>query len=130
MRRPTGSMPPISTSASGCVTPSFIRSRMVVPPARNCTAAIVGGPPPSSRAAVTASASSAGRRYMKARNGSAPHLALGLVDCLYDVGVGGTPAQVPAHVLPDFRIVGGMPLVDAADRRHDLPRRAIAALKP
>ena len=60
---------------------------------------------------------------------SAPHLALGLVDRLDDVRIGRASAEIAAHMFADLGVAPGMPFSDAADRRDDLPRRAVAALE-
>src|SRR5205823_4379681 len=46
-----------------------------------------------------------------------------------DIRIGGAPAQIAAHIFTNVRVVLGVTFIDAADRRHDLARRAIAALK-
>ena len=45
-----------------------------------------------------------------------------------DVQVGAAPADVAAHQLLDVRVVGAARLLQERDRRHDLARRAVAAL--
>ena len=46
-----------------------------------------------------------------------------------NVGIGGAAAEISAHVLADVGVAVGMAFVDAGDRRHDLPGRAVAALE-
>src|SRR5262249_27801465 len=54
---------------------------------------------------------------------------LRLLDGVDDVGIGGAAAEIAAHVFADSGLVVGMTFVHAGNRRHDLPRRAVAALE-
>src|SRR5438270_7557828 len=60
---------------------------------------------------------------------SALHSGLGLKDGGNDVGVGGTAAEIAAHIFADLGFRAGMTLIDAGNRRHDLAGRAVAALE-
>nr|GFD56033.1 hypothetical protein [Tanacetum cinerariifolium] len=57
--------------------------------------------------------------------------ALGLLDGGDDVGIGGAAAQVAAHGLADFdgRAVARVRVGEQRGGRHNLARRAVAALK-
>lgn len=57
------------------------------------------------------------------------HLIARLFDGGNDLGIRGAAAQVATHVLADTLIGGRVAFVDAGYGRHDLPGRAIAALK-
>src|SRR5215510_3884191 len=61
--------------------------------------------------------------------GSGFHDRLGLLHGGDDIRVGGTAAQIAAHVLTDVGIVFRMSFAYAGDRRHDLSWRAVAALE-
>src|SRR5215467_7394375 len=43
--------------------------------------------------------------------------------------IGAAPTEIAGHVFANFIVGAGMPLADAGDSRHDLSRRAIAALE-
>src|SRR5262249_29710740 len=109
----------MSTNRSGSSTPSLsIRSTWVVPPARYCA---LGSPLTN----ATADATSSARMYSNARI-----TARGLSDGGDDVRIGTAAADVATHDLADL-LVGARPsLRQQRDRRHDLARRAEAALKP
>ena len=47
----------------------------------------------------------------------------------HDAVVGAAATEVAGHIFADFRIRSRMALTDAGDCRHDLARRAIAALE-
>src|SRR5215471_18269195 len=120
----------MSTSRLGRMTSSFIKSRIVVPPARKLC---------SRQRSRSIALKAAGGLHclgeivdalIKERaHHSAPHLAFGLVDRLDNVRIGCASAEIAAHMLADLGVVADAPLIDAADRRDDLPRCAIAALK-
>jgi len=61
--------------------------------------------------------------------GRLAHARVGRFDCSNDVRIGGTTAQVAAHVFADVGIGARVAFVDAGDRRHDLTGCAIAALE-
>src|SRR5450432_282838 len=108
----------ISTTASGCMTSSRIRSTSVVPPAMN---AVAVSPPAS-----TARASSAARTYLKGcMTLTSPRRA----DGRDDVGVRTAATEVAAHVLADLVIGVRAVLRQQRDRAHDLTGRAEAALE-
>src|SRR5262249_19441404 len=109
----------MSTNRSGASTPSLsIRSTWVVPPARYCA---LGSPLTN----ATADATSPARMYS-----NACITARDLPDGGDDVRIGTAAADVAAHELTDL-LVGARPsLRKQPDRRHDLARRAKAALKP
>jgi len=44
-------------------------------------------------------------------------------------GIGGTAAEIAAHIFADLIWVVGVPLLHAGYGRHDLPRGTIAALE-
>src|SRR5260370_8397252 len=52
-----------------------------------------------------------------------------LADGSADVGISGAAAEVAAHPLADLRVAGGVSFFKQSNRRHDLTRRAIAALE-
>src|ERR1700730_13908462 len=52
-----------------------------------------------------------------------------LADRRHDVRIRAAAAEIAAHELSDLLIRAGPPLVQQRDRRHDLPGRAVAALK-
>src|SRR5262245_7181209 len=109
----------MSTNRSGASTPSLsIRSTWVVPPARYCA---LGSPLTN----ATADATSPARMYS-----NACIAARSLSDGGHDVRIGTAAADVATHELGDL-LVGARPsLRQQRDRRHDLARRAKAALKP
>src|SRR5258707_1195572 len=117
----------ISITISGRMTSSFIRSMSVVPPARNWAS-----PAPCVRpaAAIIAAAGESARSNTKGRMSDSLHGALGLIDGVYDVRISRAPAQVSAHEFANLRVIARMPLPNTADRRDNLPGRAVAALKP
>src|SRR5262245_23384056 len=122
-----------STTVSGLSTSTFIRSTSVVPPARNIA-------PARAATALAASDAPAARSNVK---GFMKHLP----DRGHDVGICRTAAQIAAHPLADLlvgqrrgvdrllnvrRNVTRHALVDftnGADRREDLPGRAVPALQ-
>ena len=53
----------------------------------------------------------------------------GLLDGGDDVRIGGAAAEIAAHVFADVGVAVGVAFLHAADRRHDLPGRAVAALE-
>ena len=120
----------MSTRRAGVSTFSFIRSSRVVPPARNrtsapCCAVFVCA------ATLIAAAASSGRMNSKVCMGSlllAARRSADLLDRGHDVGIGPAAADVAAHQLLHVRVVGTAGLLEQRDRRHDLARRAVAAL--
>src|ERR1700757_1164565 len=67
---------------------------------------------------------------MKGRMGLAfRDVGRGLLHRRDDVGIGGATADVAAHIFPDVVLAARMPFAPAGDRRHDLARRAVAALE-
>src|SRR5882672_388919 len=116
----------MSITISGRTTSSFIRSMSVVPPARNWAS-----PPPCVRpaAAIIAAAGESARSNKKGRMSDSLHGALGLSNSVHDVGISGAAAQVSAHEFANLGAIARMPLPNTADRRDDLPGRAVAALK-
>src|SRR5215469_10523781 len=108
----------MSTNRCGSSTPSLsIRSTWVVPPARYCALG-------SALTVATADATSSARMYSNARI-----TAGGLSDGGDDVRIGAAPADVATHELADLLVGAGPSLREQRDRRHDLARRAKAALK-
>src|SRR5215471_9256092 len=103
----------------GARTPSLsIRSIWVVPPARYCALG-------SLLTNATADATSSARMYS-----NVCIMVRGLSDGGDDVRIGTAAADVATHELADL-LVGARPaLRQQRDRRHDLARRAKAALKP
>src|SRR5215475_566703 len=114
----------MSTTMLGRRTSSFIRSRSVVPPARNC--ASDGARPAAAR--IAAEGESA-RSNMNGRMSGSFHEPFGFIDSIDNVGVGRAAAQISAHEFADLGVVARVPLANAADRRHDLSRRAVTTLK-
>src|ERR1700722_1995398 len=131
--------PLMSTTVCGRITSSFMRSRSVVPPARYCAGLASAEEPRAAATARTAAAGVAGRSNA---NGCMPRLLSlsgsgrggrhGALRLLYrrdDVRIGGAATEVSAHVFAYVAVIAGIALVDAGDRRQDLPRRAVAALE-
>src|SRR6266545_4605802 len=122
----------MSIRRSGRITSSFIRSMRVVPPARKC---VVPVPLFHACAVSIASRGVAAESNIKGRIAlsfacpSSTRAELGLVHGRHDVGISAATADIPAHVLADRSVAFGMPFIHTADGRHDLSRRAIAALK-
>src|ERR1700722_6143037 len=110
-----------------------------VPPARYCAGLASAEEPRAAATARTAAAGVAGRSNA---NGCMPRLLSlsgsgrggrhGALRLLYrrdDVRIGGAATEVSAHVFAYVAVIAGIALVDAGDRRQDLPRRAVAALE-
>src|SRR5262245_1761760 len=109
----------MSTNRSGSSTPSLsIRSTWVVPPARYCACG-------SSLTNATADATSSARMYS-----NACITARSIADGGDDVRVCAAAADVTAHEFADLLVGARTSLSQQRDRRHDLARRAKAALKP
>src|SRR5689334_9857663 len=101
----------MSTIAAGRITSSFIRSISVVPPASGWAVARVNGLLEAAAAlsACTAMSGSVALWYENGRMGLAFHdLGCGLLHGGDDVGIGGTAADIAAHVLADVGIGAGM----------------------
>lgn len=58
------------------------------------------------------------------------HLIARLLNGSYDFWIRAAAAQIPAHIFLNVRVGLGMALFHARHSRHDLSRRAVAALKP
>src|SRR6185437_9356294 len=69
------------------------------------------------------------RAYEKGRMSGSLHLWFCLFDGVDNVRVSRAAAEIPAHEFSNLRLAFSMTLLDARHRRHDLSRRAIAALK-
>src|SRR5215469_5337891 len=109
----------ISTSRSGSSTPSLsIRSTWVLPPARYWALG-------SALTSATADLTSSARMYSNVRIRTP-----GLSDRGDDVRVSAAAADVAAHELADLLVGASASFRQQRDRRHDLARRAEAALKP
>src|SRR5438045_2509876 len=109
----------MSTTVRGRSTCSFIRSTSVVPPARYRAPA---------DAAARAACSSAAATNLKGSIASAPPAAHRL-HRRDDAGVGAAAADVSAHAFPNIVVVGAAGFLQQRDGRHDLSRRAVAALE-
>src|SRR4051794_32392984 len=70
-----------------------------------------------------------GRIVLSFALSSSTRAELGLVHGRDDVGISAATADISAHELADRSVAFGMPFIHTADGRHDLSRRAIAALK-
>ncbi len=79
--------------------------------------------------AFTASAASLAGRTGKAASNLIPHPRRGVLNRGQNIGIGGTAAQIAAHIFADFIIAADMALLDTRHRGHDLTRGAIAALR-
>ena len=139
-RRPSGlsstrsqpRTPLMSIRALGRITSSFIRSRIIVPPTMNWASADVGGPnirPAFPRQELGRASPRRPRADRRKAASGPPHLGPRVPDCRDDVGIGGAAAEIAAHMFANVRIALRVTFLDAADRRHDLARRAVAALK-
>src|SRR5215472_4294830 len=109
-----------------------MRSMSVVPPARNCAGLCVAEFARASAAALTAALVVLTASNVKGRMASLlarDHHGFGLLHRGDNVGIGAAAAQVSAHVFADGGCAFGVPFVHAANRRQDLPRRAIATLE-
>ena len=115
--------PPMYVSCAGRSTSSFIRSSSVVPPARYVSPAL------------RASSSVVARTYSKGRTQPSPARATPLAASPIlptAATICGYAAQRQRFPLMNSRTLSGSPacpLFDARQRRHDLSRRAVPALK-
>src|SRR5207248_4931124 len=57
------------------------------------------------------------------------NLRRGLLDGRNDVRIRGAATNIAAHIFADIIVAGSVAFLDAGDRRHDLARRAVAALE-
>src|SRR4051794_37111877 len=119
----------MSSTRSGRSTSSFIRSSSVVPPASSMVGTGAARLVADCGTPRCTAAWSGTRSYWKGRISGVPHLRLRGLDGLDDVGIGGAAAEVAGHVFADLLRLLRMAFLDAADRRHDLARRAVAALE-
>src|ERR1700741_1133376 len=101
--------------------PMRIQFNSSVQPARNAE--------PLEWASASASPVDDTRSYSNGSMDASVHFDRSSLDCLGDLRVGRTSTDVSAHPFPNFRIGLGVPLFNAADGRHDLPRRAQPALE-
>src|SRR5258705_7709925 len=109
----------MSTRRAGRSTSHFIKSIRLVPPATN----FVCGFAPE----VSACPVSVAREYS---NGCiAASVLRRFLHRLDNAAVGAAAADVAAHPLADFIVASGVPFFQQRNRRADLPRRAVAALK-
>src|ERR1700729_209285 len=108
----------ISTTVVGASTPSFIRSISVVPPAMKRA--------PVGRTSSSAFATSPAATYS---NGCIVGPVVRAADRRQDVRIRAASTEIPAHRLAQLVVGVGAALRDDAHRGHDLPGRAIAALK-
>src|SRR3954447_24329030 len=109
----------MSTIVRGRSTCSFIRSTSVVPPARNRASAAAA----ASRAVVPSTAVTNSNGFTI----SPP--AANRLDRLDDARIGTATADVAAHRLAHIVVARTARLAEQRDSRHDLPGRAITALK-
>src|SRR2546427_11002263 len=97
---------------------------MSVPPAMYSAGA-------SLRPACARNANAALRSRGRSRvNGCTAQPLRGVLDRRHDVVVRSAAAQVAAHPVADFLRRAGVAFPNARNARHDLSRRAVAALKP
>src|ERR1700677_2300254 len=113
------------------MTSSFIRSTSVVPPARYSTGApALDQREPRERRSGANGSDLARRAFVsKSAHRSTLHLRFSVRDSGDDVRVSRAAAKIAAHVFADRVLIARVPLLHAADGRHDLARRAIAALE-
>src|SRR5262245_33595468 len=121
----------MSTTCDGVSTLSFMRSTNVVPPAMKRISALCWAVFDFEAVAI-APAASAGRLNSNVFICRAPSRRLAacpnLLNRGHNVGVRAAAADVAAHEFFDRCVVGSARLFQQRNRRHDLPRGAIAAL--
>jgi hypothetical protein len=63
------------------------------------------------------------------RGGIGAHLFLGLQNRRDNIGIGGAPAKIAAHIFTDRSGRTGLPCLHTSDPGHNLPRCAVATLQ-
>src|ERR1700722_6285800 len=112
---------PISMILVGLSIPMRIQFNSSVPPARNAD--------PLEPASVSAPPVDDTRAYSNGSMVASVHLDRSRLDCFGDLRIGRTAAEISAHPFPDLYVRSRVPLFNAAERSHDLPRRAEPTLK-